>query len=236
MKSGNMIKDLRLRTGMNRREFSEYAGIPVRTLEDWEAGRRNPPEYIPRLLIYQWNLEKIVERNNGNKKINIITDIDGSKVVLINNIIFKSRRKIDWNEIEEMLKQYIGEHYEILETSDVVYIGSDFPDEFSHSNDTKNARGSNEKAKANISSAIGQLIESAENKNEYPDFENKHGNRAALGWYRYNVRFGIPVYDKDGELERYNIFRARILIRRDKDGKLYLYDLVRIKKETSKPL
>jgi hypothetical protein len=37
-------------------------------------------------------------------------------------------------------------------------------------------------------------------------------------------------------LERYNIFSTRMLVRCDEDGKLYLYDLVRTKKETSKPL
>ena len=52
----------------------------------------------------------------------------------------------------------------------------------------------------------------------------------------YKEELVIPVYDEDDVLERYNIFRARILIRRDIDGKLYLYDLVTTKKETSKPL
>lgn len=56
------------------------------------------------------------------------------------------------------------------------------------------------------------------------------------GWYRYTTRFGIPVYNEEGVLERYNIFRARILVRRDEDGKLYLYDVVTMKKETSRPL
>ena len=59
--------------------------------------------------------------------------------------------------------------------------------------------------------------------------------KAQFGWYRYNTRFGIPVYDEDGNLERYNIFSTRKLVRCDADGKLYLYDLVRTKKETSKP-
>ena len=54
------IKDLRESTGMSRKEFSEHTGIPVRTLEDWEAGRRTPPEYIPRLLAYQMKFEGIV--------------------------------------------------------------------------------------------------------------------------------------------------------------------------------
>ena len=52
------IRMLREQTGMNRKEFSMHVGIPVRTLEDWEAGRRTPPEYIPRLISYQFKYEK----------------------------------------------------------------------------------------------------------------------------------------------------------------------------------
>lgn len=46
---------------MNRKEFSEHTGIPVRTLEDWEAARRTPPEYIPRLIEYQLKYEKMMD-------------------------------------------------------------------------------------------------------------------------------------------------------------------------------
>ncbi len=123
----------------------------------------------------------------------------------------------------------------IAETSEKIYIGSDFPDEFSHSDDTKGLKGANMKAKANITPAIGELIQIASDRTQYPDYENRHGAKAKFGWYRYNTRFGIPVYDEDGNLERYNIFGARMLVRCDADGKLYLYDLVRTKKETSKP-
>ena len=154
-----------------------------------------------------------------NKSVSIITDLDGSKIALINDIRFKSRKGIDWNEVEQYLKEYIGEYFEISETSEKIYIGSDFPDEFSHSNDTKGLKGANMKAKANITPAIGELIQIASEKAQY----------------RYNTRFGIPVYDEDGNLERYNIFSTRMLVRCDADGKLYLYDLVRTKKETSKP-
>ena len=141
-----------------------------------------------------------------------------------------------WYDKENILKEHIGKYYEILETSEVVYIGTDFPDEFSHSIDTKNIKGANEKAKANAIFAIDKLIKIANNKREYPDFKNKHGNKAKHGWYRYDTHFGIPVYDKNGMLERYNVFGARILIRCDENGDLYLYDIVRIKKETSRPL
>ena len=46
---------------MSRKQFSEHTGIPVRTLEDWEAGRRTPPEYIPRLIAYQLMYEELTK-------------------------------------------------------------------------------------------------------------------------------------------------------------------------------
>lgn len=46
------IRELRTKTGMNRREFSEFYGIPLRTMEEWESGRRVPAEYVVRLLAY----------------------------------------------------------------------------------------------------------------------------------------------------------------------------------------
>ena len=60
------IKGLRESTGMSRKEFSEHTGIPVRTLEDWEAGRRTPPEYIPRLIAYQLKYEELVKGKEDN--------------------------------------------------------------------------------------------------------------------------------------------------------------------------
>lgn len=67
--------------------------------------------------------------------------------MLINDIRFKSRRNIDWNEIEEYLKEYIGNTYEILETCEKIYIGNDFPDEFCHSKDKIRLKGLMKKRK-----------------------------------------------------------------------------------------
>ena len=61
MDTANTIKELRESIGMSRKEFSEHTGIPVRTLEDWEAARRTPPEYIPRLIAYQLKYEELVK-------------------------------------------------------------------------------------------------------------------------------------------------------------------------------
>ena len=43
-------KELREKMGMNRREFSDYYGIPYRTVQDWEAEKRELPDYLLRLL------------------------------------------------------------------------------------------------------------------------------------------------------------------------------------------
>ncbi|MDE6750232.1 MAG: transcriptional regulator [Lachnospiraceae bacterium] len=50
--------------GENRKEFSHHTRIPVRTLEDWEAGRRTPPEYIPRLIEYQMKYENLAKKHS----------------------------------------------------------------------------------------------------------------------------------------------------------------------------
>ena len=170
-----------------------------------------------------------------DRKVSIITDPDGRKIVLINDVRFKSRRSVKWADIEQYLKEYIGNCYEIGETAEKIYIGSDFPDEFTHSEDTKKLQGGNIKAKANITSALGEIIEIATNRMTYQDFQNKHGKKAKQGWYRYDTRFGIPVYNEKEELVSYTIFVTRMLGRCDEKGKLFLYDFVRTKKETSKP-
>ncbi len=51
--------DLRESTGMNRREFCEYFGIPYRTVQDWELGNRKMPDYLLRLMAYKIKTEKL---------------------------------------------------------------------------------------------------------------------------------------------------------------------------------
>lgn len=44
------VKDLRSIAGMSRTKFGELYGIPARSIQNWEEGSRNPPEYVLRLL------------------------------------------------------------------------------------------------------------------------------------------------------------------------------------------
>ena len=130
----------------------------------------------------------------------------------------------------------MGLYYEISETSEKVYIGKDFPDEFAHGKDKTVLKGPNLKAKANAAQAVGELIQIASNKAGSPDYNMRHGEKAKFGWYRYDTRLALPIYNEEGEIQRYNIYKIRMLVRHDEDGKLYLYDFLRTKKETSSPL
>lgn len=53
------------------------------------------------------------------------------------------------------------------------------------------------------------------------------------GWYRYESRFALPMFNEVGEIERYNVFNVIMVIRHAKDGKMYLYEIMNIKKETN---
>ena len=56
------IKKIRKDAGMNRREFSDYMGIPLRTLEEWESGRRKMPDYVLRLITYHTKMELFLKK------------------------------------------------------------------------------------------------------------------------------------------------------------------------------
>lgn len=62
MKQHERIKALRESTGMNRKEFCEYFGIPYRTVTEWERDNRHAPDYVIRLLTYYIQMEKMDKR------------------------------------------------------------------------------------------------------------------------------------------------------------------------------
>ena len=52
-----LIRELRKKTGLSQSKFAEYFEIPLRTVQEWEQGRRKPPDYIPKLLERIWRIE-----------------------------------------------------------------------------------------------------------------------------------------------------------------------------------
>jgi DNA-binding transcriptional regulator YiaG len=50
------IKEARIEVGFTQKQVQDLIGIPIRTLQNWEAGVRKCPDYIERLVV-----EKILE-------------------------------------------------------------------------------------------------------------------------------------------------------------------------------
>ena len=69
------LKNIRTDLGLNRKQFSEYMDIPIRTLEEWEAGRRKMPDYVLRLILYYSKMEKILDDRGSVRR----EDIDGAE-------------------------------------------------------------------------------------------------------------------------------------------------------------
>jgi transcriptional regulator with XRE-family HTH domain len=47
------IKELRSLSGMTQHEFADYFDIPFRSIQNWEGGQRNAPDYVTKLIEYK---------------------------------------------------------------------------------------------------------------------------------------------------------------------------------------
>lgn len=60
----DILIELRESTGMTRRQFCDYFGIPYRTLQDWELGNRKMPDYLLHLMTYKVKIEKLMKQDD----------------------------------------------------------------------------------------------------------------------------------------------------------------------------
>lgn len=51
------IREFRTKMGMTQKAFSEYFNISIRTIQDWECGRRTPPIYVVELIEFRLRAE-----------------------------------------------------------------------------------------------------------------------------------------------------------------------------------
>lgn len=236
----NQVTKIRKSTDMNRKKLAEHIGIFYRTITDWELENRKTPEYLPRLLQYQVLYEGLIrekepEIKSNTRKVEIIKDLRGNRIAVIDDIIFHNKQKIEWGEVEKYLQKYVGEFYTIADDKEKIFIGKDLPDEYARSKYTAKLKGAVAKGKANAAQAIPAIIEISENASYLENHEEKHAKDAKYGWYRYDSRFAIAIYNREEEIEKYNVFKVRMVIRHSEDGKKYLYDIINIKKESEYP-
>lgn len=171
-----------------------------------------------------------------NRNVSILEITKGKKIAVINNIRFTGKRLVHWNDVKEYLKAYVGKSYRVEETNDIIYIGNDLPNEYTGSVYTYSLKGTAAKAKANASQGLPEMIKIAVGRHFRENSSEKHHRNAALGWYRYDSGFALPVYGPNEKIERFNVFHASLLVRHDENGRMYLYDIMDIKKETGNPL
>lgn len=57
--------EIRKILGISRAEFGRRYGIPIRTLEDWDHGRRKPPEWVLTLLQRVVTIDAEAEKENN---------------------------------------------------------------------------------------------------------------------------------------------------------------------------
>ena len=51
------LRAIRTEAGWSRPKMVERVGVPLRTIEDWESGKRTPPDYVQKLVIDRLLLE-----------------------------------------------------------------------------------------------------------------------------------------------------------------------------------
>lgn len=55
------FKEIREASGMGRKAFCEYFGIPYRTIQSWELGVRDCPAYLLDLMEYKLKKEGFIK-------------------------------------------------------------------------------------------------------------------------------------------------------------------------------
>ena len=93
MENKKILKELRSIMGLNRREFAEYFCIPYRTVQEWELGHRNMPDYLLRLMLYSEKLRSENKFYSASKNVSIIQDEFGKNIVIINDIRFNKNQQ-----------------------------------------------------------------------------------------------------------------------------------------------
>ncbi len=57
-KMSYLFRAIREQSGMSRKDFAVWLGVPYRTMQEWELGRRAMPDYVLRLIAYKVMHEK----------------------------------------------------------------------------------------------------------------------------------------------------------------------------------
>ena len=60
-----------------------------------------------------------MDDTQSTRNVSVIKDADNNSIVMINDIRFKGKRSINWDEVKAYIEEFVGDEYIIAETSDV---------------------------------------------------------------------------------------------------------------------
>ena len=105
------ISEMRELLGVSRAEFSRQYGIPVRTLENWESGKSNCPEYVNKLLerAVREDAAKFTHTNAGGRIMSIGNWVSHRKPVKLGKEI--KTIETSWGATYSLYKEYAGDRY-----------------------------------------------------------------------------------------------------------------------------
>lgn len=61
----NWMKELRSKTGLSQHKLAEAIGIPVKNIQNWESGFREPPEWTKEMIAF-WIEHKLQSKEKGS--------------------------------------------------------------------------------------------------------------------------------------------------------------------------
>ena len=148
----------------------------------------------------------------------------------IKTLYFTNKNKLDWKYVETNIKKFSGQVIKNEKLSKEFYIDKRAIDELTHSRYNMRLKGKMRLIKANLLMYLEDVISNMENERWKEDIDAKHKNIAKNGWYRYDINFNYPVRNELGDFIDKQGYKATVVVRYSDDNKLYLYDIIDIKK------
>lgn len=215
----------------------KYALIPSDEIEAIKGLRNKGVEVIEYARNKDTDPRAEILNSLDDVKFSIKKDTKGNNVVVIDKNIIKGVKNKDLKKfVKNELKKNVGSYYTIIQNSKEIYLGKDLPNEYVYSEYTKGLKLKQLVTKAQASNNIGELIQIATNEKWKENIKPKHSEDAKNGWYRYDTRFAIPKVENNDGVVGYDTYSASLIVKHSSDGKKYLYDMIKIKRDTPETL
>jgi transcriptional regulator with XRE-family HTH domain len=113
------IKEIRYKTGLSQREFSNMFSIPLSTLQKWEQGESSPSPYVVSLIANQLpiNTDSLyrIEDNKGkiyyyNREAGFLIDSIGTKIKIGEDL-----EDVNKNNLSLYVSDLFESYYEIVD-------------------------------------------------------------------------------------------------------------------------